>query len=205
MKVLPRKFYMRDTRKVARDLLGKLLVREISGTRISGVIVETEAYRGFRDTASHAHKGPTERCKVMFGRAGFAYVYLTYGIHNMFNLVTERVFYPAAVLVRAIQPIENISVMALARDTDNTENLTSGPGKLTKALHIDRTLNGIDVTKGEKVWVEEYGGDSKNRQVGISTRVGIDYADDWAKQKKWRYYIVGSGFLSKSTSKVASG
>ena len=109
--VLSRQFYNRDTQKVAQDLLGKLLVRKFHGIRISGIIVETEAYHGFDDTACHAHKGLTERCKVMYGEAGHAYVYFTYGLFNMLNLVTMGKGFPGAVLIRAVQPVEGINFM----------------------------------------------------------------------------------------------
>lgn len=198
-KILASDFFKNDTRKVACELLGKIIVRKYRGKRLSGIIVETEAYRGFRDTACHAHKGPTDRCKVMFGDAGFAYVYLTYGIHNMLNFVTEKKFYPAAVLIRAIEPVEGVSQMQENRNIDTVENLTSGPGKLTKALNIDRSLNGLALEIGSELWVEEAPKNAvgKHPKIGKSTRIGIDYADDWAKSREWRYYIEDNPYISK--------
>jgi DNA-3-methyladenine glycosylase len=202
-KVLPRSFYLQDTRKVAQELLGKLLVRKVNDTRLSGIIVETEAYRGFDDTACHAHKGPTERCKVMFGEGGFAYVYFTYGMYNMLNLVTEKKFFPAAVLIRAIDPVEGIDVMFERRGVKKDMDLTSGPGKLTQALSIDRKLNGADLTSGENIWAEEPNGqmvewlNGRHFKVGRSPRIGIDYADETAKNWEWRYFVGGNKFVSR--------
>ena len=193
--ILNREFYLQDTRKVARNLLGKLLVREYRGKTFSGVIVETEAYRGFDDTASHAHKGPTERCKVMFGDAGFAYVYLTYGIHNMFNIVTEEKYFPSAVLIRAIEPLNGINSEKSGKIS------TNGPGKLTKELKIDRSLNGIDLTVGREIWIEEVGEKDCswiNRfEVCETQRIGIDYAQKKDIEKNWRYYINDNLFVSR--------
>ncbi|MBN2015487.1 DNA-3-methyladenine glycosylase [Candidatus Dojkabacteria bacterium] len=210
-KILPREFYRQDTRKVAEELLGKLLVRSIDGERLSGMIVETEAYRGFDDTASHAHKGPTERCKVMFGEAGFAYIYITYGLHNMLNVVTEKTWFPSAVLIRAIEPVEGIKMMAKVRKVKSVRDLTSGPGRVTKALMIDRELNGIDLTSGGEVWIEDTnsriasalggpafrGGWSNGYKVLRSPRKGIDYADKSSRERKWRFYVKDNKFVSK--------
>lgn len=194
-KVLPREFYLQDTRKVAEELLGKLLVRKVNTKRLSGIIVETEAYRGFDDTACHAHKGPTERCKVMFGDPGFAYVYLTYGMYDMLNFVTEGKFFPAAVLIRAIEPVEGIDEMYKRRGVKKDKELTSGPGKLTKALAIDRQLNGVDLTTGGEVWVEKSNGGSL--KIGRSPRIGIDYADEAARNWEWRYFVEGNKYVSR--------
>jgi len=194
--VLPKQFYLQDTRKVARQLLGKLLVREQDGKRISGVIVETEAYRGFNDTACHAHKGPTPRCRVMFDEGGFTYVYLTYGIHNMLNIVTEKKLFPSAVLIRAIEPVEGVDLMVKNRKTDDLRSLTSGPAKLTKALRIDRAQNAKDITKRGEVWVEDF---MINKQLSIvkTPRIGIDYADPEARGWEWRFFIKGNKFVSR--------
>lgn len=195
-------FYAQDTRQVAHKLLGKLLVRQSRDKRLSGFIVETEAYRGFDDTASHAHKGRTKRCAVMFGEAGHAYVYLTYGIHHMFNIVTESADFPSAVLIRAIQPLEGIKYMLRNRNiTKDISNIGSGPGKVSQAMLIDRTLNGENIFAGGKIWVEEY----DHRQFGglgmfsidSSSRVGIDYADSKSRNHKWRYFIKGNGCVSR--------
>jgi len=195
--ILQRDFYLQDTRVVAEELLGKVLAVEISGKRLSGIIVETEAYRGFDDSASHAHKGPTERCKVMFGQAGHAYIYLTYGIHLMLNFVTEEKFFPAAVLIRAIEPFEGKDVMGKNRSVDNEANISNGPAKLTKAIGLERDLNGIDITVGDKLWVEEGNLNFDSTIIEKSTRIGIDYALKKDREKKWRYTVKGNKFVSK--------
>ncbi len=201
--ILDKNFYRRDTRKVAQDLLGKLLVREIDGNRISGLIVETEAYRGFNDTASHGHKGVTKRCEVMFGEPGFAYVYLTYGIHHMFNVVTERKDFPSAVLIRAVEPLEGIEKMFRNRSIRKKDvvNLTSGPGKLTEAISVDRELNGLDLTEKSKVWIEECETSRKEWLSSFSVkkgpRIGIDYADEEARGWNWRFFVKGNKFVSQ--------
>lgn len=197
--ILQRNFYLQDTRTVAEKLLGKLLVREVSGTRLSGIIVETEAYRGFDDSASHAHKGPTERCKVMYGQAGHAYIYLTYGIHFMLNFVTEEKFFPAAVLIRAIEPYEGEDVMMKNRSSKDKVAISSGPAKLTKAIAITKDLNGIDITKKDKIWVEEHNSVflSDSGKIERSSRIGIDYALKKDREKKWRFTIKGNKFVSK--------
>lgn len=170
-------------------------MRKFHGIRISGIIVETEAYHGFDDTACHAHKGLTERCKVMYGEAGHAYVYFTYGLFNMLNLVTMGKGFPGAVLIRAVQPVEGINFMfkkrlKASKDTD----LASGPGKLTQAFSIDRKLNGANLTRGKKIWVEEY--DFSKFKIVKSSRIGVDYAGK-AKHWEWRYFIGGNEFVSK--------
>lgn len=199
-RILSNKFFSHDTREVARNLLGKLLVRSTNSKRLSGIIVETEAYRGFDDTACHAHKGPTERCKVMFGDPGRAYVYLTYGIYNMLNFVTESKFFPSAVLIRAIEPVEGIKEMLKNRGIKRVEELTSGPGKLTKALDIDRSLNDADITKGADLWAEEPENQTiawlQDFKIEESPRVGIDYADEQARNWKWRYFVSGNPYVS---------
>src|SRR5688572_1806731 len=150
MALLERDFFSRPTLTVARELLGHRLVREIEGQRLSGVIVETEAYIGPNDTASHASKGRTTRTEVMFGPAGYTYVYFIYGMHSMLNLTTEQPDFPAAVLIRAIHPQEGIALMQARRQKPGgvplkTVTLTNGPGKLCQALEIDSRLNRWDV------------------------------------------------------------
>ena len=144
--MIDRVFFIRPTLIVARALLGQRLVREIDGQRLSGLIVETEAYIGFDDTASHASKGRTARTEVMFGPPGQTYVYLIYGMYHMLNLVTEPVDFPAAVLIRAIEPLEGIEFMQRHRRQTTIANLTNGPGKLCQALAINQAFNRWDVT-----------------------------------------------------------
>src|SRR5437867_10734681 len=153
--LLDRSFYERPTLDVARDLLGRVLVRRLNARRLAGKIVETEAYVGPHDLACHASKGHTPRTSIMFGPAGFAYVYMIYGFHFCLNAVTESEGYPAAVLIRAVEPLENVDCMrALRKQPERDSNIASGPGKLCMALSIDKKLNGEDLT-GSVLWIED--------------------------------------------------
>lgn len=170
-------FYNRNTVKIAQDLLGCFLVREYKGKIIRAVITEVEAYRGFYDLASHAARGKTERNAIMFGQSGRAYIYLIYGMHNMLNIVTEEKDFPAAVLIRGVKTHCNASL----------QKKLIGPGKLTKFLHIDKTLNDHDLTRGGKLWLE-YPPDRKKIKILKSPRVGVDYAKH-CKSWKWNFKI----------------
>ena len=187
MKILDRKFYQRDTLQVARALLGKKLVRRIGRVNLSGMIVETEAYCGREDSACHAHRGKTPRNSVMFGKPGHAYVYFTYGMHYMLNLVTEDEEYPCAVLIRAIMPLEGIEEMEARRKRKGAE-LTNGPAKLCQALSIDKSLNGWDLTCGSKLWVEDYR-KIPAKSIIATPRIGIDYAKTKDREALWRFLI----------------
>lgn len=179
--ILKHNFYNRHTIQVAKDLLGCILVREYRGKITRAMIMETEAYRGFHDLASHASRGRTARNEIMFGQPGHAYIYLIYGMHSMLNVVTEEKDYPAAVLIRGIRIIQNSKFEIKNSDLD-------GPGKLTKFLHIDRKLNGRDLTLGEKLWIERPK-DKKKYKIIKSPRIGVDYAGH-AKEWKWNFKIV---------------
>ena len=172
-KLLSRDYFNRPTLIVARSLLGKYLVRFIDGREIAGKIIEVEAYVGHRDKACHASKGKTQRTEVMFGPGGLAYVYLIYGMYHCLNVVTEREAFPAAVLIRAIE---------------FDGGLIDGPGRLCRALQIDRTLNRIDLTTQESLWFEDRGGRILRRQIAALPRIGVDYAGTWAK-KPWRFRL----------------
>lgn len=187
---LKREFYNRPTLRVTRDLLGKHLVMQGDGFRVSGKIVETEAYIGFSDPASHAHKGMTPRNRVMFGDPGHAYVYLTYGILHCLNFVTEKSGYPAAVLIRALEPFEGIELMKEKRGRDKLADLASGPGKLCQALDIDKRLNGADLC-GNLLYVEDRG--EVVKQVARSSRIGIREG----REKKWRFFVEGNEYVSR--------
>ena len=193
--IIKRDFYTRNSIEVAKDLLGKCIVRKVGANVICGKIVETEVYRGFDDTASHAHKGPTERCKVMFGEAGHAYIYLTYGIHNMLNLVTEDKYFPSAVLIRALEPV--LGVNEGVDEKGRKVVVTNGPGKLAKTLKIDRSLNGIDLTIGKDLWVSEHKDYSNNFDIKSSERVGIDYAHEKDRKRLWRFFIKENSYVSR--------
>lgn len=200
---LNRNFYKRDSLIVAKELLGCILVHSVNGKVITGKIVETEAYRGPEDKAAHSYNNRrTERTEVMFGEAGRSYVYFIYGIHNCMNVVCGEVGLPHAVLIRALEPLKGIEYMSLNRYNSSSVdisikkqiNLCNGPGKLCKALEIDRSLNGVDlcgdvlfITKGELVSEED---------IKASKRVGIDYAEE-AKDYLWRFYIKDNKYISK--------
>lgn len=186
---LPRDFYTRaDVLAITRDLLGKLLVvRASDSTRVSGMIVEAEAYRGPEDRASHAFAGRrTKRTETMYGIGGTAYVYFVYGMYNQFNVVTNVQDIPHAVLIRALEPVEGIKLMRQRRRTETDRNLTSGPGKLCIALGIDRTLDRADLL-GDEVWLEDGPGIPRSK-IASGPRKGIDYAEEWVA-KPWRYWI----------------
>ena len=184
---LSRAFYEQPTVEVARQLLGKYLVRIGAAGVRAGMILETEAYVGPEDKASHASRGRTPRTSVMFGPAGFAYVYLVYGMHHCLNVVTEQEGYPAAVLIRAVEPSEGMALMQKERPAPDVRRLTNGPGKLCQAFGIDRRLNGLDMC-GEALFVEDR--DTRLVDIVVTTRVGVDYAGPW-KDKPWRFYIAG--------------
>lgn len=184
---LPRAFYLRPTLTVARDLLGRRLVRSLGGHRLSGRIVEVEAYIGEDDLASHAARGHTERNRAMYGPGGLAYVYLIYGVHHCLNVVTEQEGFPAAVLIRAIAPEEGVAIMQQLRQ-GRAAHLTDGPGKLCQALAIDRRLDGHDLTLGHALWLE-VGDPLSDAQVVVTPRVGVG-GDQQARTVLWRFVAV---------------
>lgn len=190
---LAREFYAQPTIQVAQQLLGKSLVRVHPQGVMSGVILETEAYIGFEDQASHASRGLTRRNAVMFGPAGFAYVYLIYGMHHCLNVVTEREAYPAAVLIRALQPSEGVELMRAQRRKQDLRLLANGPGNLCQALGIERSFNGLDLC-ADALFIEDRG--CSPPDIMVTTRVGVDYAGPW-KDMPWRFYIAGHPGVSK--------
>jgi len=179
---LPRSFFERQTLRVAKELLGKYVVRETDGERLSARIVDVEAYVGFNDRASHASRGRTKRTDIMFGLSGLAYVYLIYGMYHCLNLVTEAVDYPAAVLIRGIE------VCQKEREPTGAPVRIEGPGRTCRFLAVDRTLNGLDTTLGQDLWIEDRGEAMAPSYIQALPRVGVDYAGDWAK-KPWRFCI----------------
>lgn len=201
---LPREFYTRaDVLAVARDLLGRtLVVAQRGGARVAGRIVETEAYRGPEDRASHAFGGRrTRRTEVMYARGGVAYVYLIYGMHHQFNVVTNDADVPHAILVRAVEPLEGVERMRRRRGGVGDRALTSGPGKLCAALGIDLGLNGADLL-GERVWIET-GEPQGRRAVESGPRVGVDYAGAWAR-RPWRFWIRGNAYVSGRAARAVT-
>ncbi|MCK7557900.1 DNA-3-methyladenine glycosylase [Chitinophaga sedimenti] len=180
MDKVAREFYeQQDVCKIAKSLLGKILVTQFNNMRTSGVIVETEAYAGVKDKASHAFGGRrTARTEIMYAPGGLAYVYLCYGIHHLFNVVTNHRDVPHAVLVRALQPLEGIDVMLeRCKKTKLDYTLTGGPGSLTKALGIHTSHTGTDLT-GNEIWIEEGKTKVPATQIVAGTRVGVAYAKE---------------------------
>jgi DNA-3-methyladenine glycosylase len=190
IKKLNRQFYDQPTLKVAKELLGKYLVVRMNGEVLAGKIVETEAYIGYKDPASHAYRGMTPRNRVMFGNPGHAYVYFTYGMHHCLNLVTEKNGYPAAVLIRAIEPTSGIDLMKKRRKRKELTGLASGPAKLCQALGVDLKFNGMDLCSNV-IFVEDRGEEVK--RIDSSSRIGVMEE----KSKKWRFFIKNSEFVSR--------
>jgi DNA-3-methyladenine glycosylase len=172
-RILPASFYARPTLLVARDLLGRYLVRETSTARHAGRIIEVEAYIGPKDLACHASKGRTKRTEALFGPPGQSYVYLIYGMYHCLNVVTERLEYPAAVLIRAVE---------------NDTELIDGPGRLCRSYGIDLTLNRHDLTAGRLLWIEDREERVPKAAITAFPRIGVDYAGKWAA-KPWRFRL----------------
>jgi len=181
--ILPKEFYSKDTVIVAKNLLGKKIIRKIGRHEISGIIVETEAYRHKDDPASHAFRKITDRNKIMFEDVGLAYVYFTYGMHFCFNVVAKNSKVAAgAVLIRAIKPEKGITIMQENRGNVELKNLTNGPAKLTQALAITKEHYGVDLTKNTKLHISD---GTKPKRIIASTRIGIREATD----KLWNFKI----------------
>ena len=181
MGILPRKFYNRDTVQVAKDLLGKTLVRKIGKQKLTGIIIETEAYKGKNDPASHASKKKTERNKVMFGEVGWSYVYFTYGMHYCFNVVAKKDDEESgAVLIRSIQPQLGIDSMIKNRKMDIVSNLVNGPAKLTQAMQITKKQYHVDLTKDSDLLIID---GIKTTKILAKPRIGITLGAD----KLWNF------------------
>jgi DNA-3-methyladenine glycosylase len=200
MKNLGREFFERKPEKVAQELLGKLLIHKENDRVWVGRVVETEAYLGPGDKASHSHRGMTPRNEVMFGPAGFSYVYFTYGMHWLLNIITEKEGHPSGVLIRALEPLWDES------HPITEAKLANGPAKLTRWMEINGELNKIDITKSNQLFMsEEFSVDGKSfkaekvkpENTVATTRVGVDYAGEH-KDLLLRYYINGSKFISKA-------
>ena len=207
-KRLSRRFYCQPALKVAKELLGKYLVRRIGQKKLVGKIVETEAYIGPKDKASHAYLPPTLRSKAGGGgkitsrnRAeyligGHIYIYLVYGMYWQFNISTSFIGKPECVLIRALEPI---GVLPLGRDLSlpkgRTPNLTNGPGKLCRWLKLNKSFYAEDLTKSKRIWLEN-GEKISVEQVVAAKRIGIDYVGSYWAAKKWRFYIKGNQFVS---------
>lgn len=184
---LRRRDYATSAVALARDLIGRRLVREVDGERLAGLIVETEAYVGVRDEASHAYAGHrSRRNDSMYQGPGHAYVYFTYGMHEMFNVVCGEADDPVAVLVRALEPTEGLERMRALRSRRprktplRERDLCSGPGKLCEALAIDRELDRADLVTDRRIWIEEGAGPPAAGDLSVSRRIGVDRCGVWA-------------------------
>lgn len=188
--MLSRAFYKSSAVSVAKKLLGKILVHQTQDGLTSGIIVEVEAYLGENDNASHAAKGMTPRNKIMFGKPGFSYVYLNYGIHSLFNVVTNPEGKAGAVLIRAVEPLDGLDAMMERRKTTSRANLCSGPGKLTQALGIDLSNNGFDLLCNP-LYITN--GLNNQFQIRSSPRIGISKGTE----HPWRFFVDGNKYISK--------
>ena len=194
---LPREFYTRsDTLLIARDLLGKLLVVPgVNGERVSGMIVETEAYLGAIDKAAHSYNNRrTKRTETMFAIGGTVYVFFIYGMYFQFNVVAGAVDTPHAILIRAVEPIENIEIMRERRGKMADKNLTSGPGKLCVAFGVDKSFNNADLL-GDKAWLEDFKMFSAT-EIESGKRIGINYAEEFAAEP-WRFLVKNNSYVSR--------
>lgn len=197
MNILKKDFYMRESLAVARDLLGKILVRYIEGEAYRFKIVETEAYMGKDDKGAHAYGGKkTPRTAPMFEEGGITYIYLIYGMYNCLNIVTNVKDTPQGVLIRAVEPVDEKSIN-FARANRNirskkVEDLTNGPGKLCKAMKIDRTLNATSVLGKGELWIEDA---PLCTDIVTDKRINIPYAEEY-QDVEWRFYIRGNSFVS---------
>jgi len=192
--ILLRSFYARDTVVVARDILGRVLVRLLDGQRLSGIIVEAEAYCGEGDEGCHAHAGLTPRTATLFGPPGHAYVYFTYGMHHLFNVVTEEDGVAGGVLVRALHPLEGIETMRAHRPGRRDRELTNGPAKLCAACAIDKSLNGADLVAGDEIWLEE-GEPVPDERVLVGRRIGLNVGEE-ARSQLWRFAVADDPWVS---------
>lgn len=201
MSKLPASFYMQDdVVRLAVELLGKKIYTMVDGELTGGIIVETEAYNGVVDKASHAYGGRfTSRTATMYEPGGLTYVYLCYGIHHLLNVVTGVKGNPHAVLIRGIEPVVGLPVMLRRRDMEKLANrITAGPGSVAKALGVDKALNAKDL-QGDEIWIEESDLVFEPNAIISSPRVGVDYAGDDAFLP-WRFYVKGNPYVSKPNS-----
>lgn len=186
-----------DVLFLAKDLLGKVLFTQIKGEMTAGIIVETEAYFGVQDKASHAYGGRrTDRTETMYAAGGVSYVYLCYGLHHLFNVVTSVKDEPHAVLIRAVEPFEGKEIMERRRNMPAAKPaISSGPGSAAKALGIDRTFNAKNLT-GEEIWIEDHGIRYADEEIAATPRIGIAYAQEHALLP-WRFFVKGNKYVSK--------
>lgn len=184
IKRIPKKFYSRDTHIVAKDLLGKLLIRTYRNRTYIARICEVECYIGENDKASHARRGKTKRTEVMFGEAGFAYIYLIYGMYNCLNIVTDKKDFPAAVLIRGAIPVEGFKIPSLIA----AKTLLIGPGKLCREMHITKTLNKENLTSSTRLYIADDYMKISSTNIQTTPRINVNYAGEHA-QLPWRYVM----------------
>jgi len=198
---LERNFFTQPTSQVARELLGARLVRMDGDRRLSGVIVETESYRGEEDLGCHARAGLTPRTRVMYGLPGHAYIYFTYGMHWMLNFVTEETGFPAAVLIRAVIPIEGQEIIAARRGSQPPHLWTNGPAKLCQAFGIQGNQNGTDLCNAQAQIFVEHGIPIPDSHVTIGPRVGLNNVPEPWKSIPWRYRVTDAVFTHASENR----
>ncbi|MDQ0965863.1 DNA-3-methyladenine glycosylase [Flavobacterium sp. W4I14] len=195
---LKKEYYLNeDVVSLAKDLLGKILYTKIDNEITAGIIVETEAYFGIKDKASHAYGGRrTNRTETMYSNGGIAYVYLCYGMHNLFNIVSSKENDPHAVLIRGIEPLVGIDIIEQRRNMPHTKGaISAGPGSAAKALGIDKTFNAKNLT-GDEIWIEDHAIRYKDEDIAATPRVGIAYAKEHALLP-WRFFLKGNKYVSK--------
>ena len=195
---LERDFYQQNVLKLAKGLLGKIFVRMDNGKRLSGMIVETEAYLGIPDKAAHTVAGKrTPRNESMWQDGGTLYVYFTYGMHHCMNVVAQKADEPVAVLIRGLEPIDGIEIMYPRRKAAKKDHqLCSGPAKLCQALHINREQNGADITCDKTLWIEDHNLKIPRKSISTGPRIGVSYAQEWA-DKPYRFWIKDHNCVSK--------
>lgn len=197
MKLTAEYYQNEDVVGLAKDLLGKVLYTKIDNEITAGVIVETEAYFGIKDKASHAYGGRrTNRTEIMYSNGGIAYVYLCYGMHNLFNIVSSKENDPHAVLIRGIEPLIGINMIEERRNMPHTKGaISAGPGSAAKALGIDKTFNAKNLS-GDKIWIEDHAIRYRDEEIAATPRVGIAYAKEHALLP-WRFFVKGNKYVSK--------
>lgn len=197
MKLKEEYYLNEDVVSLAKDLLGKILYTKIDNETTAGIIVETEAYFGIKDKASHAYGGRrTNRTETMYGNGGIAYVYLCYGMHNLFNIVSSKENDPHAVLIRGIEPLVGIDIIEQRRNMPHTKGaISAGPGSAAKALGIDKTFNAKNLT-GDDIWIEDHAIRYQDEDIAATPRVGIAYAKEHALLP-WRFFVKGNKYVSK--------
>ena len=204
-KKLPRSFYTRENVvEISRELLGKFLLTKINNVITGGMIVETEAYRGMDDKACHANNNKrTKRTQIFYGNGGFAYIYLCYGIHHLFNIITNKEHVADAVLIRAIEPHIGIDVMLQRRNMHQPHHsLTKGPGSMSQALGITTKHYGTDLL-GQTIWLEDRGVKLTENEIASTPRIGIDYAGDHAT-RPWRFFVKNNPWVSGKNKKISA-